>query len=99
MTARRALEVGIAQRLVEGSTELPLPEAASVAALTAARDLMRSSLSGSAGRALELATFSMLFATGDPEEGARSFLERRPPRFEDGEVEGRADGRGEEDGE
>ena len=42
---------------------------------------MRSRADGGAGRALELATFRLLFAAGDPEEGARAFLERRSPRF------------------
>lgn len=95
MTARRAVELGVAHRLMDGADTLPLPDAPSVAALTAARDLMRSPRRGSAGRALELATFSMLFASGDPEEGARSFLERRTPRFM---VERREDGQGGGDG-
>ena len=47
----------------------------------AARDLMRCRAGGTAGRALELATFRLLFAAGDPVEGARAFLEKRPPRF------------------
>jgi enoyl-CoA hydratase/carnithine racemase len=42
---------------------------------------MRASARGSAGLALELATFRLLFAAGDPEEGARAFLEKRDPRF------------------
>jgi enoyl-CoA hydratase/carnithine racemase len=53
----------------------------SVASLTAARDLMRASARGSAGLALELASFRLLFAAGDPEEGARAFLEKRDPEF------------------
>ena len=53
----------------------------SVASLTAARDLLRASARGSAGLALELATFRLLFAAGDPEEGARAFLEKRDPKF------------------
>jgi len=42
---------------------------------------MRASARGSAGLALELASFRLLFAAGDPEEGARAFLEKRDPDF------------------
>ena len=45
-----------------------------------------------AGGALEVATFRLLFAAGDPEEGARAFLERRAPRF--GGVDGDGSGQG-----
>jgi enoyl-CoA hydratase/carnithine racemase len=94
--AREAVQVGLAHQLVAAESELPLPDPASVAALTAARDLMRCRADGSAGRALELATFRLLFAAGDPEEGARAFLERREPRFGgvDGDGSGNGDGNG-----
>ncbi|PWB75179.1 MAG: hypothetical protein C3F15_06700 [Holophagae bacterium] len=93
MSAQEAVQVGLAHQLVVADADLPLPDPVSIAALTAARDLMRSRADGSAGRALELATFRLLFAAGDPEEGARAFLERRAPRFEAEPGSGR--GRGE----
>jgi enoyl-CoA hydratase/carnithine racemase len=76
-----AVRLGLVHRSVAVGRPLPLPEPVSIAALTAARDLMRSSTVGEAGRALELATFRLVFAAGDPCEGARAFLERRQPRF------------------
>lgn len=76
-----AVRLGLAHEVVGATDELPLPSPSSLAALTAARDLMRSRASGESGRALELATFRLLFASGDPEEGARAFLERRAPDF------------------
>ena len=42
---------------------------------------MRAAAHGSAGLALELASFRLLFAAGDPEEGARAFLDKREPEF------------------
>jgi enoyl-CoA hydratase/carnithine racemase len=81
--AREAVRLGLAHQVVAADADLPLPDPASTVALTSARDLMRSRAGGSAGRALELATFRLLFAAGDPEEGARAFLERRMPRFGD----------------
>jgi 1,4-dihydroxy-2-naphthoyl-CoA synthase len=42
---------------------------------------MRAAAHGSAGLALELASFRLLFAVGDPKEGARAFLEKRQPDF------------------
>ena len=71
----------LAHEVVDSADELPLPSPASLAAATAARDLMRSQAAGEPGRALELATFRLLFASGDPNEGARAFLERRNPTF------------------
>ena len=76
-----AVRLGLAHEVVDTTTEPPLPNPSSLTALTAARDLLRSRASGEAGRALELATFRLLFASGDPEEGARAFLERRAPDF------------------
>jgi enoyl-CoA hydratase/carnithine racemase len=76
-----AVMLGVATGTVQEDEPLPLPELMSVASLTAARDLMRASARGSAGLALELASFRLLFAAGDPEEGARAFLEKRDPKF------------------
>jgi enoyl-CoA hydratase/carnithine racemase len=82
LSASEAVGVGLAEAVVDASRPLPLPEASSVAALTAARDLVRSAATGRAGLGLELATFRLLFSTGDPGEGARAFLEKRRPDFE-----------------
>jgi hypothetical protein len=76
-----AVRLGLAQEIVSADDPLPLPRRVSLSALTAARDLMRSRAGGAAGRALELATFRLLFASGDPIEGAMAFLERRDPEF------------------
>lgn len=76
-----AVRLGLAQARVADDRPLPLTGEFSLAALTTARDLMRSRSTGRPGLVLELASFRLLFATGDPEEGARAFLERRPPEF------------------
>jgi enoyl-CoA hydratase/carnithine racemase len=76
-----AVRVGLAHAVVPTGDPLPVPDQLSLAALTGARDLMRCRAGGSAGRALELATFRLLFAVGDPVEGAQAFLEKRPPLF------------------
>jgi hypothetical protein len=89
--ALEAVRLGLAHQVVDADAALPLPDPASTAALTSTRDLMRSRAGGSAGRALELATFRLLFAAGDPAEGARAFLERRAPRFGDGDGGGDGD--------
>ena len=81
LSAADAVALGVATGVVPEKAPLPLPESMSVASLTAARDLMRASARGSAGLALELASFRLLFAAGDPEEGARAFLEKRDPEF------------------
>lgn len=81
LSAASAVALGVATGVVPADEPLPLPESMSVASLTAARDLMRASARGSAGLALELASFRLLFAAGDPEEGARAFLEKRDPKF------------------
>jgi enoyl-CoA hydratase/carnithine racemase len=78
---KEAVRLGLAQGVVATEDRLPLPSRISIAALTAARDLMRSRAGGAPGRALELATFRLLFARGDPIEGALAFLERRDPEF------------------
>jgi enoyl-CoA hydratase/carnithine racemase len=77
--AVEAARLGLVQAVLEAGARLPLPEPASVAAMTAVRDLGRTRSGGSAGLALELATFRLLFATGAPNEGARAFLEDRTP--------------------
>ncbi len=77
-----ALNFAAAALPLEG--DLPLPEPHSIPALTAARDLMRAS--GSGGHALELATFRLLFASADPNEGALAFMQRRPANFDDGKA-------------
>jgi enoyl-CoA hydratase/carnithine racemase len=81
LSAADAVTLGVATGIVPADAPLPLPDSMSVASVTAARDLMRASARGSAGLALELASFRLLFATGDPEEGARAFLEKRDPNF------------------
>ena len=81
VSASDAVALGLALAVVNDEDALPLPETLSVASLTAARDLLRASARGSAGLALELASFRLLFAAGDPEEGARAFLEKRDPKF------------------
>ena len=81
LLAADAVVLGVATGVVPVDEPLPLPGVMSVASLTAARDLMRASARGSAGLALELASFRLLFASGDPEEGARAFLEKRDPDF------------------
>jgi enoyl-CoA hydratase/carnithine racemase len=77
-----AAEFGIVQEIVAADDPLPLPSNPSIASLTAARDLMRASVSGPPGLGLELASFRLLFAAGEPAEGARAFLEKRKPVFE-----------------
>jgi enoyl-CoA hydratase/carnithine racemase len=81
VSAAEAVKLGLAAATVALHQPLPLPSAYSVAALTAARDLMRAAAHGSAGLALELASFRLLFSVGDPREGAHAFLEKRDPEF------------------
>jgi hypothetical protein len=83
VSVRDAVQLGLAHAVLAADEPLPLPEPHSLAALTAARDLARSGATGKRGLELELATFRLLFASGDPNEGARAFLERREPEFED----------------
>lgn len=80
-----AVRLGLAQASVEDGRPLPIPDTCSLAALTTARDLMRSRAARGPGLALELASFRLLFATGHPSEGARAFLERREPEFDRGQ--------------
>jgi enoyl-CoA hydratase/carnithine racemase len=81
LSATDAVALGVATGVIPDEAPLPLPESMSVASLTVARDLMRASARGSAGLALELASFRLLFAAGDSVEGARAFLEKRDPEF------------------
>jgi enoyl-CoA hydratase/carnithine racemase len=81
LPAADAVALGVATAIVEAEEPLPLPDVASEGSFTVARDLMRAAAHGSAGLALELASFRLLFAAGDPEEGARAFLEKRDPKF------------------
>lgn len=81
IAADEAVSIGLARQVVADGEPLPLPDAASVAALVAARDLGRTGAAGDTARTLEHATFRWLFAVGDPEEGARAFLDKREPRF------------------
>jgi len=76
-----ALRLGLAQRILPVGAALPLPDPVSIHALVAARDLLRADASARSKMALELATFRLVVASGDPAEGASAFLERRPPRF------------------
>ena len=81
LSAADAVTLGVATAVVPVDEPWPVPDSMSVASLTAARDLMRAGARGSAGLALELASFRLLFAAGDPGEGARAFLEKRDPEF------------------
>jgi enoyl-CoA hydratase/carnithine racemase len=81
LSAADAAALGLATGIVAAGGTLPLPTGHSVASLTAARDLMRAAAHGSSGLALELASFRLLFAAGDPREGALAFLEKRDPDF------------------
>lgn len=81
ITASEAEGLGLAQAVLDGEQSLPLPDDASLTALTTARDLVRSA--PSARPTLESASFRLIFASGDPGEGARAFLERRRPDFAD----------------
>lgn len=84
VTAAEAVALGLAHDSVADEDPLPLPAPVSDAALTAARDLLRARSGRGPAAALELATFRLLFAAGDPEEGARAFLEKRDADFESG---------------
>jgi enoyl-CoA hydratase/carnithine racemase len=81
LDAEHLLELGLAEAVVLDARDLPLPSGVSVPAMTVARDLIRASVGGRAGLGLELASFRLLFAAGEPEEGAQAFLQKRPPDF------------------
>ena len=84
VTAQEALGLGVAAGVLAADEPLPVPADASFAALAAARDLTRSGAPPTVRLALERAAFELLFAKGDPVEGAQAFLEKRPPRFDTG---------------
>jgi enoyl-CoA hydratase/carnithine racemase len=81
--AAECLALGLAEEVLADDQKLPFPISASIAALTAARDLVRSAARGGPGLALELASFRLLFAGGDPAEGAQAFLAKRDPAFDE----------------
>lgn len=81
LTPDEAVRLGLAAATIGDSDRLPWTADGSIAAVTAARDLLRAGVAGEGARTLELATFRWLFAVGDPEEGARAFLEKREARF------------------
>jgi len=76
-----AVSIGVVHDVIRDPTAVPFPDGASLTAATTARDLMRSSVSGGPGLGLELAAFRLLFAAGDPREGALAFLQKRDPSF------------------
>lgn len=80
LTGDEAVHLGLAQRMLEVGESPMVSDDASLVALMTARDLMRSSVG--ARSKLELASFQLLFASGDPGEGARAFFERRSPDFD-----------------
>ncbi len=82
LTADEAVAVGLATAVVGHGESLPLPKKASLASLIATRDLLRCRLGRGPGCALELATFRLMFAVGDPGEGAAAFLEGRTPELD-----------------
>lgn len=82
LDATEAVDIGIAHEMIRNRESLSFPGGVSLAAATVARDLMRSGRSDGAGLQLELAAFRLLFASGDPERGARAFLEKREPSFQ-----------------
>ncbi len=81
ISVEEAADIGLVHHLLAPDEPPPPADGVSIAALTAARDLLRTRAARSGSMALELATFRFLFAVGDPREGARAFLERRPARF------------------
>lgn len=85
---QEAVRLGLATAVLGELDPLPWSVDGSIAAVTAARDLMRAGTAGNGARTLELATFRWLFAVGDPEEGARAFLEKREARFGEAATDG-----------
>ncbi len=91
VSGEEAVNLGLVQGVVAPGQPLPLPQPFSLTALTAVRDLMRCRATGAAALNLELATFRLLFACGEPAEGARAFLQRREPCFATGAGPGSRD--------
>ena len=83
ITADEAVRIGLANGVLDDEEAVPTPDGASLAAMTTARDVMRVSVD--ARPVLELVSFRLLFSSGDPKEGAKAFLERRDPVFDDPE--------------
>jgi enoyl-CoA hydratase/carnithine racemase len=83
ISSSEARQLGLVHGVFEAGQSIELPEQGSEVALTIARDLMRSTNRSGQNLQLELAAFRLLFASKDPREGARAFLERRPPDFGD----------------
>jgi enoyl-CoA hydratase/carnithine racemase len=81
IAAREAMGLGLAHGVVSPGESAGPGGGASMTALTTARDLMRARCGSRSSAALELAAFRLLFAAGDPIEGAGAFLERRDPVF------------------
>ena len=79
ISAAEAVDLGLVQATLDASEPLPIGDTVSLTALTTARDLLRAD--AAARPSLELAAFRLIFASGDPGEGARAFLERRRPDF------------------
>ncbi len=79
--ASRANTWGLVHAVLGVDEALPDIASASHVALSVARDLLRTSAVGMGALELELAAFRLLFAVGEPEEGARAFLEHRDPQF------------------
>jgi enoyl-CoA hydratase/carnithine racemase len=86
INSSEAEDLGLVHGVVGAGERPEVPEGGSEAALTIARDLMRSTGRPGRHRGLELAAFRLLFASGDPSEGARAFLDRRRPDFGDSDV-------------
>ncbi|MEU5694375.1 enoyl-CoA hydratase-related protein [Actinosynnema sp. NPDC020468] len=90
LTARRAHEFGLVNRVVPAGEELAAAVALatriaehSPAAVAATKRLMRASVTADprAQRAANVAATAELLAGPDAAEGARAFLEKRPPRW------------------
>jgi hypothetical protein len=79
ISAEEALRLGLAQRLLDRDAEIQFGGEVSPVALTTVRDVLRGATP--ARSSLELASFRLLFASGEPGEGAAAFLGRRPPTF------------------
>ena len=81
LDSTEAVNIGVAHNVIRDRAAMSFPDGASLTAATTARDLMRTNVSGGPGLGLELAAFRLLFAAGDPGEGALAFLQKRDPSF------------------